>query len=158
MKNDAETALNQFIGHIREKVLRSATYAGAKVLYDEMCQRTQAATPNIYGQGTGQLKEAIYHWHDDKQSGLNKQVYVIGVNKKKAPHWHLIEYGHWQIYAVYRGSDNRFYTLKMHGKPVMSRNPKKIPAYPYIRPTFDAKSKSALDAVSKKMAEKLKEY
>ena len=158
MTGDAETALNLFIGNIREKVLRSATYAGAKVLYDEMRQRTQNATPDLYGQVTGQLKDAIYHWHDDKQSGLNKQVYAVGVNKKKAPHWHLIEYGHWQIYSTYKGQDGKFYTLKVNGNPVMSQNPKRVPAYPYIRPTFDAMGKSALEAAKKRMSERLKEF
>mgnify|MGYP000466218330 CR=1 FL=1 len=157
LTGDAEASLNKFISNIREKALRSATYAGAKILYEELSRRVQTVTPNLYEAKTGQLERAIYHWHDDKKSGANKQVYAIGVNKVKAPHWHLIEYGHWQIYTVYQGSDGKYYTMKVNGQPVMSRNPTRVQAYPYIRPTWDSTGAKALEAVKNKMSDKLKE-
>ena len=150
LEGEASTSLNLLAGLLREKALRSATYAGAKILYEEMKVRAESQSK------TGQLSRAIYHWHDDKKSTLDSQSYVIGVNKREAPHWHLIEFGHWMPYVTYKGKDGLFHTKRINGKPVMRMNPKFIPAQPYVRPTWDAKRDMALAAMKQKLAENLK--
>lgn len=154
LEGNASTSLGLLAGILREKVLRSATYAGARVLYDEMSLR--AAAVNKSGQSAGQLAGAIYHWHDDKASTLDTQTYYIGVNKKKAPHWALIEFGHWMPYVTYKGSDGQFHTLRVNGKPVYRATPKFVPAQPYVRPTWEAKKDYAINQIKVTLAEKLK--
>lgn len=152
LEGEASTSLNLLAGLLREKALRSATYAGAKILYAEMKMRASMPSPD----GKGTIRNAIYHWHDDKKSTLYSQSYVIGVNKREAPHWHLVEFGHWMPYVTYKGKDGLFHTKRINGKPVMRMNPKFIPAQPYVRPTWDAKRDMALAAMKQKLAENLK--
>ena len=120
--------------NLEESVIRKAAGAGAKILYDEMALRTPVRDEKYKTGGKrkppGQLKKSIYYWWDKDTSGKNRALYRIGPNTKKAPHWHLVEFGHWD-------KAKRHFT----------------PAHPYIRPTFDAKSKEALAASRKKLNE-----
>lgn len=102
---------------IQEKVLRSAARAGIDVFYKEIRLKVPFRT--------GQLYEAIYQWHDYKQSTATRQVYATGPNKKKAPHWHQVEYG--------------------------NRN---VAAHPYIRPAFLGKLQAANDAARMRLGER----
>lgn len=135
--------LRKFANDLREKALRPAAHAAAVVLYNELQQRVP--------EESGRLKSAIYRWHDDKRSIDGRQVYVVGVNKRKAPHWHLIEYGHWRV--------NRFRLID--GKWVATKErlpqPVWVPAQPYIRPTYDGKIDTAVDAAKARLTEKFKE-
>lgn len=156
LEGNATTTLNLLAGALRDKMLRSATYAGAKALYEEMCVNADAV--NRSGQAKGQLRGAIYHWHDDNKSTLNSHTYYIGVNKKKAPHWHLVEFGHWMPYVTYKGKDGQFHTKRVNGKPVYLQTPKFVPANPYIRPTWEAKKDYAIGQIKLTLAEKLKAF
>lgn len=118
-------SIAQFTADIKDKALRSGVYAGAKLLYDEL--RLQAPSGP-----TGDLKAAVYHWHDDKRSVGGKQIYRIGVNKSKAPHWFNVEYGHWRVNVVYRGPGGNLITTRQR-LPV----PVWVPGHPYLRPTAD---------------------
>lgn len=60
---------------IQEKVLRSAARAGIDVFYKEIRLKVPFRT--------GQLYEAIYQWHDYKQSTATRQVYATGPNKRR---------------------------------------------------------------------------
>lgn len=119
-QGDIGAQLRRLADDIREKALRPAAYRVARIMYDEMKLRVPVHT--------GTLRDAIYHWHDDKRSTAGKQVYVIGPNKKKAPHWHLVEFG----------------TARSAARP-------------YIRSTYDAKITYALKAGKARLAEKIKE-
>lgn len=80
--------LGEFTNRLREKALRSAAYAGAKVFYEEMQHRAEGAEAHSPNVKSGTLRSAIYHWHDEDASrGGLKQVYAVGPNKRKAPHW-----------------------------------------------------------------------
>ena len=123
--------------------MRSAAHAGAVVLYDEMRARAPV------DQGT--LRDSIYRWHDDEYSKDGRQRYVIGPNKGKAPHWHLIEYGHWRVNVVTRLPNGQTVaTTERLPAPVW------VPAQPYIRPTFDAKVTAAIDAAKARIGEGIK--
>lgn len=113
--------LEQFASDIQEKALRPAAYAASKVIYAEMKIRAPIGP-------TGNLHNSIYQYHDVKLSVDGKQIYAIGPNKKKAPHWHLLEYG----------------TSRMAARP-------------FIRPTYDAMIGKAMDAAYKRLHEKVKE-
>lgn len=118
--SDIGASLRQYAAKIKEDALRSAAYAAARILYDEMRLNVPVKT--------GQLRDAIYHWHDFKQSTENRQVYAIGPSKKKAPHWALVEFG----------------TSKM-----LARS--------YVRRAWEQKAAAAMDAAKKRLAEKLSE-
>jgi HK97 gp10 family phage protein len=118
--NDLGEQLREFAAEVKEKVLRPAAYAMAVVFYREMKLRAP-----VY---TGTLRDAIYHWHDDKRSNPNRQIYVIGPNKVKAPHWHWVEYGN-----------------------------RRTVAHPYIRPTYDAKVQEAVSAGLARMKQLMQE-
>lgn len=105
---------------IQEKVLRSAARAGIDVFYKEIRLRVPFAT--------GKLYESIYQWHDDKQSKPTRQVYATGPNKRKAPHWHWVEYGN----------------IRMAKQP-------------YIRPAYLGKLEAAHQAARARMSERMRE-
>lgn len=144
MRGSLSAALQQYAQDVQTKVLRSAVYAGAKVLADELLVRAPQGP-------TGNLKDAVYTWHDDKQSVDGLQVYAVGVNKVKAPHWFNVEYGHWRVNVVYRGPDGRLIPTKQRlPKPVW------VPAHPYLRPTA-GRMPDALRAMQRRLVERLRE-
>lgn len=134
-KEDIATSLNAFVDEVREKAFRPSAFAAVSVLYDEMHLRTPVgptrkikikATGTVITREGGTLKASIYRYHDVKKSDKSKQIYAVGPNKRKAPHWHMVEYG----------------TVKSA-------------ANPYIRPTYDAKIGKALDTATEVMTKEI---
>jgi HK97 gp10 family phage protein len=141
VESNASQALRAFADAVREKALRSAAFAGAKVMYAEMRQRVPVDTGTLYG--------SLYQWHDDKRSTTDRQIYVVGPNKGEAPHWHLVEYGHWRVNQVIRVNGKLVATKERLPQPVW------VPAKPYARPTFEAKATAAVEAMKKRLAERI---
>jgi HK97 gp10 family phage protein len=126
------------------EALRPAAHAGALVFYREMRIRVPVDEGDLYA--------AIYRVHVDSKSNPTRQVYQVGPNVKKAPHWHLVEFGHWRVNVVVRGMDGRIRaTTERLDQPVW------VPAVPYIRPTFDATAGRAVQAMQERFAEALRE-
>lgn len=144
MRGSLSGALAQLRQDVSDQALRSAVYAGARVLYEELLRQAPVGP-------TGNLKAAVYHWHDDKQSVNGRHVYAIGVNQSKAPHWHLVEYGHWRVNVVVRGPGGQIIATK-------DRLPAPVwtPAHPFLRPTAD-RMQDALRAAQRRLAERLRE-
>lgn len=137
-------SIAKFKADIVDKALRSGIYAGARLLYDELKLRTPVGP-------TGNLNAAVYHWHDDKRSVGGKQVYRIGVNKVKAPHWFNVEYGHWRVNVVYRGPGGALIPTKQRlPAPVW------VPGHPYLRPTAD-RMPQAIAAAKARLAQRIGE-
>lgn len=125
--------LRMFVTDVVPKLCRPAAQAGAQVFYDEVRTRVaslgdkpeQAAAEAGVRVGTGNLYRSIYQAHSDDKSINGKQAYVISwrtgrVKKDKrdqqvqggltiAPHGHLVEFGHWRKYKVYKRG-GRWYT------------------------------------------------
>lgn len=137
--SDLSEGLERLAEAMRYKVPRSAARAGALVFYDEMKLRAPVAT--------GLLRDSIYHWHDDSASDSGRQVYVVGPNVVKAPHWYLVEYGHWRTNAIVNGR----YTPFLLAVPVWT------PAHSYIRATWDSKLDEAGRRMRSRAAERLEE-
>ena len=136
-------ALQQLRDDVQTQALRSAVYAGAKLLGEEMAMRAPV--------DEGTLRDSIYTWHDDKRSGAARQVYVVGVNKRQASHWFVVEYGHWRVNVVYRGPGGQIIPTKARlPAPVW------VPAKPYIRPTAD-RMPEAVRAMQRRLAERIRE-
>lgn len=143
LESNLKEGLQRLEQAVQEKVTRPAAYAGARILYDEMRLKVPTDEGDLYG--------SIYHWFDDKRSTLERKIYAIGPNKAKAPHWHLVEYGHYRVNKVFR--DGGRWKASKERLP----EPKWVPAYPYIRPTWDGMSSTAMTAMKTRMSEKMRE-
>lgn len=152
--------LHELADKVRGEVMIAGAAAAARVLADEMKQQVQKP---------GRLRDAIYRYYDEKRSGPGRQIYLIGVNKRLAPHWHHIEYGHWRYNRIVNGRPMKAKTKAnaknktpgvldpaIYDLPGALSRPVWVPAKPYIRPAYDAKINPALQAALARMRDKLK--
>lgn len=142
------SALESQIDGIEDKTkaaVRPAAQAGAQVLYNRVLQ-------NVAGIGvkSGNLRSSIYQAYSKDNSGEKRATYHISWNTKKAPHGHLLEFGHVQRYAVFLGSDGQWHTDKK--RPIA---PRIVAARPFVRPARDS-IPAALEAVKDRFAEEMK--
>jgi len=99
-----------------EEAARPAAQAAAQVLYD-----TVKANVGRLGKKTGNLDRAIYQAYSENNSVPGKATYHVSWNAKKAPHGHLIEFGHLQRYQYYKGNDGQ---IRPMVRPGMEGEPK----------------------------------
>lgn len=154
-----------------QKATRPAASAAAKVLYDEVKKNAQLFGEGYVADGTGKLADAVYRVYSRAGSDAMRATYHVSWNQTKAPHGHLVEFGHWQPYVTYRGKDGKFHTavrpsmLKQYlatynGKTVPKHlrdkffvkrpSPKWIPARPFVRAAqsqFDAATSAAAEVI-----------
>lgn len=103
-----------------EEAARPAAQAGAQVFYD----RVKANVAKL-GRVTGNLASSIYQVYSRDNSAKGRAQYHVSWNQKKAPHGHLVEYGHVQRYVVYIDKRGQWKTLvrpEMAGKPRPKRS------------------------------------
>ena len=130
-----------------EEAARPAAQAGAQVLYDEVKSNVAKIKKK-----TGNLAASIYQAYSRDNSGKGRATYHISWNAKKAPHGHLVEFGHLQRYEVtFDKQTRRFITHK--DKPLPQ--PRLVAARPFIRPAM-AKMPAAEQAIRARFAEELK--
>lgn len=125
---------------------RPAAQTGAQVFYDEVKLNVQ---PPRIGIKTGNLSNSIYQVYSKDNSNEARAEYHISWNHAKAPHGHLVEYGHIQTHKVYIGSDGNWYTSKE-----LLPEPKQVGARPFVRPAF-GKAGQALAAAERAYFERL---
>lgn len=85
-----EQDLAKFGDKLRGEVLISAAAAMARPVYEELLLNT---SPPRMGRVTGNLHAAVYRTFSDDRSDEDTKAYHVGINKSKAPHWILLEYG-----------------------------------------------------------------
>ena len=138
---------------------RPAAQAGAQVFYEETKQRAPVHERVRVDQGKtrvpGTLRDAIYQAYSkdrsDEQAGL--AVYHVSWNRSKAPHGHLVEFGHKMPFKVVRTADGRVFTDV--NKP--SENPSAIVGRrPFLRPAYDAARTAALQASRARLLEEVR--
>ena len=137
----------------REPIARAMGVAMGQTVRDEAIRLAPELKPGDEGfdnQRRGQLKEAIYLAFDGRRSILNAGHYVYGVswNARKAPHGHLIEFGHWTAYEAAR-EDGKWFTPIVGSHKVGGRKrgvgiPRKgggfyVNVHPFLAPAFDGK-------------------
>ena len=132
LTGDMLGALDKFEKDIKEKVIMSGVAAMGRVIYDEVKLNTSGARAggkplDPPGVKTGTLDRAIYRVYSPERSSDGVKVYKVSVNRSKAPHWFLIEFG-----------------------------TSRAPAHPYIRPAA-AKIPDALRAGQARMTERMAE-
>lgn len=104
----------QELGDRADSASRPAAQAAAQVLYDEVKKNVGAL-----GQKSGNLNRSIYQVYSQDNSGPGFATYQVSWNHRKAPHGHLLEFGHIQRYASYIGKDGNWRTAvraSMQGK------------------------------------------
>lgn len=133
-----------------QQAARPAAQAAAEVLY-------QAVRSNVaaLGRNTGKLFDSIYQAYSPENSGDGRATYHIswrtGGAGVRAPHGHLVEFGHIQKYKAYIGRDGQWYTNKRAPLPA----PVQIAARPFIRPAA-ALFPEAMKAAEAKLLEAVK--
>lgn len=130
LTGDLTSGLDALEKRVKEEVMVSGVAAMARVIYDEVKLNVQ---PPRIGQKTGNLASGVYRYFATAKSSEYVKKYFVGVNHKKAPHWHLIEYGHWQPYQTVQLASGAWVTLKDR----LLASPKWIPPRPFIRPAAD---------------------
>lgn len=133
LDGDLSNALVGLESALLDKVLRPMAHAGIEVFYKGLRESVPVDEGTLYG--------SIYQWHDHKRSTRTRQVYASGPNKRKAPHWHNAEHGHWRVNVV----------VFRQGRWIATKErlpqPKWVMGKPYIRPTYEAKKQEALRAM-----------
>ena len=131
---------------------RSMAVAGGKIISKEAKIRAPVYVPGSGRNGnwqginkksaakTGSLRDAIYIAYKDEDSDVNHIQYSVSWNSTKAPHGHLVEFGHW---------------LVSHGKA--KEKIKYVPAYPFLRPAYEASAARAVKAMIERGRERLPE-
>ena len=132
------------------RALRPEAQSGAEVLYQEVKKNV-----NLIGVKTGNLSRSIYQAYSKDNSTDGKlQTYHISWNARKAPHGHLVEYGHVQTHVtVISKKTGKWITLK--NRPLAS--PKIVGARPFVRPAM-AKFPLALEIAKTRFFEELKSF
>lgn len=143
--------LREYLDQLGDKVdeaVRPAAQAGAQVLYDEV-QKNVARI----GKKTGNLSSSIYQVFSKKDSPEGLATYYVSWNAQKAPHGHLVEYGHIQKYqSVLNKKTGKWITLK--NRPL--KQSKQVMAQPFIRPA-QAKFPQALEAMKAELFKQIEE-
>lgn len=138
---------------IREPVARAMGAAMGVEVRDEAIIRAPVLQPGNEGfdnQRRDQLKEAIYVAYDGRRSILNEGHFVYGVswNRRKAPHGHLLEFGHFMPFEAHKVDGKWFTPIKgvqrVDGRKrnvgvAMAAGPFYVDAHPFLGPAFDAK-------------------
>ena len=125
---------------------RPAAQAGAQVLYN-------AVKANVAGirRVSGNLASSIYQAYSKDNSNQAIAQYHVSWNAKKAPHGHLVEWGHLMRYEVtFDPATGRFTTHK--DRPLTT--PRQVAARPFVRPAA-AKFPEANEAMRKRYLEEL---
>ena len=129
-----------------ESIARTMCVAMGVEVRDEAEVRTPVLRPGNEGtdnQQPGTLRNAIYLAYDDRRRLLNKHSYryTVSWNSEKAPHGHLLEFGHWMPYLYdFTYPEGLFYTPKPEQpNPHNGDDGFHVSARPFLGPAFDAK-------------------
>lgn len=148
-------ALDKLVGPARESLARSMAVAGGQVLRDEAKLLAPVGSEEGGSIYPGALRDAIYLAYKHHRSTGNQQVYSVSWNAKKAPHGHLLEFGHWQPYVVAKipgGYGGGYYSTK-----VKKDTPTWTSAHPFLRPALDSAGARAMDAMIRRGRQRLPE-
>lgn len=123
-------------------------------IYDQsdslMAAGVEFTTPRI----PGTLRDAIYLAYSQNRSApqIGMAVYSVTWNARKAPHGHLVEFGHMGTNMLVKGKNGKY--VPTNAKLL---KPVRVSAKPFLRPAYDAMGgiagQAALDRGRERMAE-----
>lgn len=132
----------------REPIARAMGSAMGNSVRDEAKIRAPVLQPGNAGtdsQRPGLLRDSIYNALDKRRLVLNPSVfrYTVSWNSTKAPHGHLVEFGHEMPYFAFKGGGGLWFTPGVDtadGRAFYTRDtPYQVAAQPFLAPAFDAK-------------------
>lgn len=155
---DAIRRLDGLAEAAKQHLPRSMLVAAGKVLRDEAKERApvfDGATALLGGSNVtkppvpGLLREAIYLAYSEGRSipSAGKHTYSISWNSSKAPHGHLLEFGHWRINVIQGG----------YPKKARLESPSWVAAKPFLRPAYDSSISIALQSAMARGKERAQE-
>lgn len=109
--------------------LRAAVNAGAEVIRKDAVSRVPV--------DTGRLKKSIYKKQIREKSNNLQQTFFVGARNGKK----------------YRQADKDAYYWRF-----LEFGTSKLPARPFLRPAFDARKNDAVDAIGRKLKERIDKY
>lgn len=127
---------------IEEPVARAMGSAMGASVRDEAKVRAPVGDHADGSKRPGSLRDAVYQAYNARRNVLQPHIYeyVVSWNSKKAPHGHLLEYGHWMPYQYRTDGQGNFWSI-----PVPQPNgPKWVAARPFIGPAYYAKMPTLL--------------
>lgn len=130
-----DAALALLSGENVEKLAASMAVAGGQVLRD--------MAKSLAPVESGALRAAIYLAFKEGKSNDRRTTYSVSWNAQKAPHGHLLEFGHWLVEGGKLGKG---------GQRV-----KFVPAVPFLGPALDIAGAEAQAAMIKRGRERLPE-
>lgn len=137
-----DKAFDKLAGPVKESLARRMGVSGGQVMRDEAKLQAPVGVAEEqairqYGGSIkpGALRDAIYLAYNDKLSNNVSYTYSISWNssKERAPHGHLVEFGHLMTHQVIFSPEKGWHTLK--DKPLA--NPKWIPGNPFLSRAYD---------------------
>lgn len=153
---DLAADLDHLQEELVQEMVRPIARAGALVFYEEARRLVPVykGEPVIRANGTkikpGQLRDAIYHVYSKSESTDARAAYQVSWNAAKAPHGHLVEYGHWRVNKLVKTPTGWMATTERLATPV------RVPAVGFIRRAGD-RAEAAIEAMRKRAAEKVAE-
>lgn len=153
-----DKAFSQLDGPVKESLMRRMLVEGGVLLRDAAKSNAMMAANKQNEPVRGVLAKSIYLVYDKEAEQPNVFTYKISWNARRAPHGHLIEFGHWMTHAVYRGTNGEWYTDK--DRPLDT--PVWIAARSFLRPTIESYGNVAIRAMilrgQRELPEILKEH
>lgn len=125
------------LAEAKEPIAREIGVAMGQTVRDEAKLRVPVGTQYGGSKSPGLLRSALYLAYDDRRNVLNpdRYRYVVSWNSKKAPHGHLIEFGHWMPYTYRTDKQGHYWTPK----PLQKQEAKIwVAAHPFLGPAFSA--------------------
>lgn len=123
----------------QESIGRTMAHSMGVEVRDEAKLRAPVGTEEGGSITPGLLRSAIYVAYDARRNVMNPNAYryVVSWNSKKAPHGHLLEFGHWMPYLYATDGIGNFWTPNPE-KP-QPNGPFWVAQRAFLGPAFDAK-------------------
>lgn len=132
----------------KEPIARAMGDAMAASVQTEAKVRAPVLQPGNAGydsQRPGLLRDSIYRAFDSRRHTVNPSVfrYTVSWNSTKAPHGHLVEFGHEAPYLAFKGKGGLWFTPSVSAEAsdhyLLREEPYQVVAQPFLAPAFDAK-------------------
>ena len=126
----------------KEPIARAMGHAMGVDVRDEAAIRVPVGSTEGGSKSPGLLKSALYVAYDQRLNVLNPDLfrYTVSWNRKKAPHGHLLEFGHWMPYKYARLKDGSYTTLKpLQKNPTNNSAGFWVKQHAFLGPAFDVR-------------------
>lgn len=158
--DDLKKRLDALTEKLRDSALRSAAYAGAKIIQDQAIENAPLFTGKV-SEGhppPGTLKNSIIVKRLDKECGDFKVSYIITVRRGDAGSNTDAFYAHWVEFGHIYRSEGEALTGSKSAKAAkrsmhVTLGGKVVPANPFMRTAFASKRDEALHTIEERLSQ-----